>query len=300
MYDIRLKQIECFLNISETLSFTATARDLNISQPLASKWIKSLENELETELFLREKTGLSLTDEGRYLYTKWKEPYAALSSEISNMHNLNSHPAHALKIGVFDRYADDPYIRELIRSFAESNPDYAIETVTVEDSDVLPRLSSGELPVCFHGASFHEDDDDVGACPVRNVEFYIAVSRSNRLASRDTLTVEDLANQRFFAIAGGDSPASSRRIMEQCRKAGIAPRNMQEVATMSSLALSIIYQNGVTITSAEIANGYEGQIRLYPLAGTTREEALALFWNKSAPVEEAIRFAEYVHAMGQS
>ena len=49
MYDIRLKQIECFLDISQTLSFTESAKRLHISQPLASKWIRSIEDERRSD-----------------------------------------------------------------------------------------------------------------------------------------------------------------------------------------------------------------------------------------------------------
>jgi DNA-binding transcriptional LysR family regulator len=64
---IDLQKIETFLSAAESLNLTKTAKQLHLSQPAVSHQIKSLEQELNTTLFIRSNTGLQLTEGGRLL-----------------------------------------------------------------------------------------------------------------------------------------------------------------------------------------------------------------------------------------
>ena len=64
---IDIQKIETFLCAAETLSLSGAARQLHLSQPAISHQIKSLEDELNTTLFIRSNTGLKLTEAGRLL-----------------------------------------------------------------------------------------------------------------------------------------------------------------------------------------------------------------------------------------
>ncbi len=72
MYDITLQEIEYFLMAAERLNFTEAAQALFASQPVISKSVKRLENEVGLKLFNRDNRGVSLTDEGQLLYEKWR------------------------------------------------------------------------------------------------------------------------------------------------------------------------------------------------------------------------------------
>lgn len=62
-----LKQLEYFLAIAETGNITKAAARLNISQPPLSLQLKTLEDELGVELFVREKKKLFITSQGQML-----------------------------------------------------------------------------------------------------------------------------------------------------------------------------------------------------------------------------------------
>ena len=62
-----LKQLEYFLAIARTGHISAAARELNISQPPLSAQLRSLEEELKTQLFRRDKHNLLITPAGEAL-----------------------------------------------------------------------------------------------------------------------------------------------------------------------------------------------------------------------------------------
>ncbi|MFT8319210.1 MAG: LysR family transcriptional regulator [Sporolactobacillus sp.] len=59
-----IDQLEAFLEIIDQHSFHLAAEKLYLSQPSVTSRIKSLEKELDTQLFIREGRGFSLTDRG--------------------------------------------------------------------------------------------------------------------------------------------------------------------------------------------------------------------------------------------
>ena len=57
-------QLTCFLTAAETLSFVKAAKQLNVTQPAITHQIRSLEEELNTQLFKRTTRSVEITQEG--------------------------------------------------------------------------------------------------------------------------------------------------------------------------------------------------------------------------------------------
>ena len=57
-------QLTCFLTVAETLSFVKAAKQLNVTQPAITHQIRSLEEELNTQLFRRTTRSVEITQEG--------------------------------------------------------------------------------------------------------------------------------------------------------------------------------------------------------------------------------------------
>ena len=75
---LNIIQLKTFCSVARTLSFTASAAELAISQPAVSRQIAALEEEVGAKLFLREHNVLFLTPAGRLLYEKLPEKLAEL------------------------------------------------------------------------------------------------------------------------------------------------------------------------------------------------------------------------------
>ena len=70
---MEFKHLEVFVKLVETISFSAAADALHISQPTVSLHIKQLEQELDTPLFIRSTRELKITEEGIMLYREAKD-----------------------------------------------------------------------------------------------------------------------------------------------------------------------------------------------------------------------------------
>ncbi len=73
-----LDAITAYVRAAERSSFTAAARDLNVSQPHITRAVNQLEERLGTRLFQRSTRAMTLTDEGRDYLEKCRAILAAL------------------------------------------------------------------------------------------------------------------------------------------------------------------------------------------------------------------------------
>ncbi len=70
---MELKQLKYFLCVAELGSFSKAAVQLSVAQPILSRQIRSLEHDLNAELFYRNGRGIVLSEAGKLLETYAKE-----------------------------------------------------------------------------------------------------------------------------------------------------------------------------------------------------------------------------------
>ena len=80
-----LDTIRGFESAARHLSFTAAAEELHLTQSAVSKQVKSLEDALDTALFLRGGKGLSLTPEGRQLFEAARAALTQLAAAVDGL-----------------------------------------------------------------------------------------------------------------------------------------------------------------------------------------------------------------------
>ena len=78
-------KLKIFHEVAQSGNFTKATYSLNLSQSAISRQIQSLEQELNTQLFERHARGLSLTENGEYLYKTAQEVISKLKDVESTL-----------------------------------------------------------------------------------------------------------------------------------------------------------------------------------------------------------------------
>ena len=118
-------QLECFLALADCLNFSRAAEKLRITQPAVSHQLKTLEDELGVQLFLRNSKKVRLTQEGHMFLQ-----YAGQILKLSNLSKAQvklCFEARPLRLGIGCRSAAD---LQLMRP--------ALEQLRREDPRVIP------------------------------------------------------------------------------------------------------------------------------------------------------------------
>jgi molybdate transport repressor ModE-like protein len=94
-----LKDLRYFAAIAESGSMTAAAKNLHVSQPTLTVAMQSLEEQLKTQLFVRERSGVRLTSTGAELLKHASEVFRLLEHAEQRVKGLESEDVGTFVIG---------------------------------------------------------------------------------------------------------------------------------------------------------------------------------------------------------
>ena len=121
-------KLKIFHAVAEAGNFTKATYALNLSQSAISRQVQSLEQELKTQLFERHARGLSLTENGEYLFKTAREVISKLKDVESTLIDKKDKPSGKLTVTTFVSFGTT-WLTPRIQEFMKLNPEMEIELV---------------------------------------------------------------------------------------------------------------------------------------------------------------------------
>ncbi len=121
-------KLKIFYAVAEAGNFTKATYSLNLSQSAISRQIQSLEYELKTLLFERHARGLSLTENGEYLFKTAREVIAKLKDVESTLMDKKNKPSGKLTVTTVVTLGTI-WLTPRIQEFMKLNPEIEIELI---------------------------------------------------------------------------------------------------------------------------------------------------------------------------
>lgn len=194
---MELRTLQYFITVAEELNITRAAEKLHMSQPPLSAQIKSLENELDTLLFIRGKRRLKLTESGQLLYRRAKEILSLTEKTQAEIHSMGEGMRGTISIGLVEGMAPD-IAAEWFAGFLNTHPNIRFRILDGSTDDLLEKLRSGLISLavitspCDNSLlhSFHVGEERMAAL----------MNKSHPLASRggNEVNISDLAGENLI------------------------------------------------------------------------------------------------------
>jgi len=121
-------KLKIFYAVAESGSFTKATLNLNLSQSAISRQIQSLEHELKVQLFERHARGLSLTENGEYLYKTAHEVISKLKEVESAFVDKKNKPSGKLTVTTVVSFGTT-WLTPRIQEFMQLNPEIEVELI---------------------------------------------------------------------------------------------------------------------------------------------------------------------------
>jgi len=121
-------KLKIFHAVGEAGNFTKATYALNLSQSAISRQIQSLEQELKTQLFERHARGLSLTENGEYLFKTAQEVISKLKDVESTLLDKKDKPSGKLTVTTVVSFGTT-WLTPRIQEFMKLNPEIEIELI---------------------------------------------------------------------------------------------------------------------------------------------------------------------------
>lgn len=215
---MEIRQIQYFLSIVDTGSFSAAAEEHYISQSSLSKMIIALEKELMVTLFDRSKRKVSLTEAGEAFLKHARKLLADNTAMLVELDRYKSaiDSFSIAAIPVLPQYG----IATAIAQFTDKNPYIRFSLEEIDGQNIISALTERRYDLAFtrHNDIDYKQFESIEIC---KDHLLLAVSRNNRYANRSTISLKELVNDNFIVF---DRVTELHKlIMDECKKAGFEP-----------------------------------------------------------------------------
>lgn len=284
---IDLKQLKAFSTLAEFGSFSRSAGVLGVAQPVLSRQIKALEQELGVELLYRNGRGTVLTEAGKILNLYAKDLVETVDRAASEVMALKSSPRGTIVIGLPPSVGIVLTV-PLVQHFREAFPLISLRVIEGFSGHVLEWLLTGKIDVAvLYNAP---RTGSLRAEPLLTDElFLLGPAEGGILPDAESVPARLLSEIPLILPA---RPHGLRMLVDsRLGEAGILPRVEIEVEAMPS-TLGLV-ENGVgyTILSYSTAHArvQAGRMRAWRIVepGITRQLILAT--SSQRPTTPAMR-----------
>lgn len=196
--DINFDLYKIFYIAAKTANFSKAASELYISQSAVSQAIKNLESKLGVPLFLRNSRHLSLTPEGKLLYTHAEQAFNLFKTAEQKINAMQNFEAGEIRIGASDticKYFLLPYLEKFNYHF----PKVKIRVINRTSCQIIEILKNGlidfgvvTIPENHQKLTYHElfSVEDIFVASERFRELKDIPVKLSRLAGYPLLMLE--------------------------------------------------------------------------------------------------------------
>jgi DNA-binding transcriptional LysR family regulator len=194
---VELRHLEHFVAVAEERNFTRAARRLHLVQSALSVSIRSLERELDTQLFERTTREVRLTDAGRVLLPEARRTLDAAASAQAAVFGAHAGLRGTLRLGMM-QVISVVEVGSLIAAFHRERPlvDIQPRTASGGSAALIAGVRRGTLDAAFVAVS-GPDQPGLTATTLAREAMLLACPPDHPLARRAVVSVSELVGEPF-------------------------------------------------------------------------------------------------------
>lgn len=278
---MNLKQLEAFVQVSESGSFSKAAKELFLTQPTISAHISSLEKELNVRLFIRNTKEVSLSDDGKNLY-RYAKQITDLEKAIEERFYMDSDDGkHFITIAASTIPAQY-LLPKVLMCYRERYPKEQIKIMETDSSEVVTQVVDHMVDVGFTGTVLEKKHckyipfykDELAVITPDTPEYRILKEQN-----RDDI---DWIKRKPL-ILREEGSGTRKEAEKQLKNAGISMEALDIVASIANqetIKKSVKQGMGITVLSRLAAEDEDGLL-IFPIPGADEGRDINLVYNKN-------------------
>mgnify|MGYP000368504934 FL=1 len=278
---MNLKQLEAFVQVSESGSFSKAAKELFLTQPTISAHISSLEKELNVRLFIRNTKEVSLSDDGKDLY-RYAKQITDLEKAIEERFYMDSDDGkHFITIAASTIPAQY-LLPKVLMCYRERYPKEQIKIMETDSSEVVTQVVDHMVDVGFTGTVLEKKHckyipfykDELAVITPDTPEYRILKEKN-----RDDI---DWIKRKPL-ILREEGSGTRKEAEKQLKNAGISMEDLDIVASIANqetIKKSVKQGMGITVLSRLAAEDEDGLL-IFPIPGADEGRDINLVYNKN-------------------
>ena len=290
--NIKINQIQIFLEAVNCGSFSGAAEALHVTQPMVSKTIQALEKELGIILFIRSKGKLNLTPAGRDCYNQWSNMLKYLEASVESAHAIQEGASSRLHIGAGSMAIEAGKFFPLLKDFKEQQPvNLYVECHAM--TQLITELQDDKYDAIFISKHLLDSIESRGLKWKKIQETFLAifVPWDNPLSDRDELSFADLKKESFIAFSVDTDPLYLDLLNRLAGEAGFIPKIACYIPNEESFEVNLMLNNGVALIDSMVMIS-EAIAKMFPLKGLRNDSILV--WKEGNASPALMQFLKYL------
>lgn len=272
---MEIKDFKIFQSVSQHQSISKAAKSLNYMQSHVTFRIKQLEQELNTQLFLRHNKGTTLTTDGEKFQT-YVEKILATLNEIERDFDKQASSNGKIDIGIVETITKLPM---LLSMFRKKSPQISLSLHTDVTANISKKIVNQNLDCGFVTGFKHHHN-------INKVELF--KEKLVLISSTEMTQLEDITSAVFLVFKNG---CNYRRNLEAWLKSeNIKKPLLVEFGTMETIIGSVKSGIGISLVpKSSVQNDLEnGSLYSYQLPDNYSNISTDFIWNKNYHLSPAM------------
>ena len=236
--ELDLRKLRYFLAVAYHLNFGRAAEELLLAQPALSRAIQALETDLGVTLFKRDHHKVTLTPPGAAL-AREAETLLARAAAARRHVQAASRTASTLTVG----FRPGIIITDVARQFTKEHPETAVNAIRIEWDEQHAAVADGRVDIAWIRTPIA--DADLVITPLFDDPEVVALPAAHRLAGRDSVSLEDLANEPMLRYDTAPEHEAGR------------PAAKRGIRTMEEKLEAVALGHGLALVPATAAAYYQ-------------------------------------------
>lgn len=196
----RLQQLKGFYYTAQTGSVSRAAKIMGLSQSTVSLQIQSLEKDINTELFFRDKKKIKLTKKGKDFYNQSSFFIHGIDSLFEKFVNKKDEKEDPV-IDIAANHVSISYILpKYLKIFKDQNPNINFKIRNLDKATAINRLINNEVDIFFYPMMNDEIPDELEFIPIVKYQPILLIRRDHPLASKKNVTLKDVSEYELVRI----------------------------------------------------------------------------------------------------
>lgn len=277
---MNLRDLKYLVALADHMHFGRAAAASFVSQPTLSTQIKKLEDELGVSLVERAPRKVMLTPAGRDAAERARRIVAEVEQMKESARRSQDPEAGTVRLGIFPTLG--PYLLpHVVPSIRTRFPQLELLLVEEKSDVLLQRLREGKLDAGLLALPLDEDQLHVEF--LFEEPFVLAVPEGHPLAARDSLTLDELSDQKLLLLEDGH--CLREQALEVCRLSGANEKSEFRATSLETLRQMVAADVGVTLLPTLAVKppvARSDNIHLLGFSDSHPSRRIAMVWRKSS------------------
>jgi len=226
---MNLKQLEVFLAVAETNSFSRGAEKTFLTQSTVSQHISALENEFGMKLLDRTGKGTYPTEAGKILMDHARRIFAGIGEARGAMRRYSGLEQFVLRIGG-SNIPGSYLIPRFLPLFLKTYENAEVHLIQSDSREILAKLKNEEIDLAFSGSRFN--DETIVFSHLCSDNIILVVHPDHKWSERDEISAGELNGQSFIFREEGSGTQGA--VCAALADAGIDPAALKVRARLGS------------------------------------------------------------------